>query len=607
MRLLISLMVLAAPAVQASWPKVLAAAGLEGSPVTVLEGSSAEAARAGFRPLGGQAPVEVRSVKDAINPSLQIVWAQMERVPRYEVPAEATVFTRERWTGAPLAAGLRREGRVVFWTATGLGERGSERYPYLPQALMELGLRPKTESRALWAFFDSSYRLRADPDYLAARWRSGGIAALHIAAWHYWEPDEQRDAWLKRLIEACHRKAITTYAWVELPHVSEEFWRRHPEWREQTAAGQDAHLDWRRLMNLTNRDCAEAVNTGLRDLLQRFDWDGVNLGELYFESLEGYLNPARFTPFNADVRRRFAERHGVDPKEFYDPQSRAYHLRDARPLRRFLEFRAEVAGELQAEWLERIESIRKEKPWLDVALTHVDDRFDTTMRDSLGADAARLLPVAARHGATFLVEDPATVWHLGPERYEEMARRYRAITPAGSSLAVDLNVVERYQDVYPTRQQTGTELFQLVRAAARSFPRVALYFENSVLGPDWPLLAAAGSAARAVEQAGGGWAVDAPQTTALAWDGCARVNGAPWRAKSQGRLLLPAGQWLVEKCAGGEAPLIADFNGELRGLAVEGGRLRIDYESRTRAIVILPGQPERAILLPPGKRTEWMN
>ena len=59
--------------------------------------------------------------------------------------------------------------------------------------------------------------------------------------------------------------------------------------------------------------------------------------------------------------------------------------------------------------------------------------------------------------------------------------------------------MERYQDVYPTKQQTGVELFQLVHQAAASFPRVALYFENSILSADWALLPAAASTAERVE------------------------------------------------------------------------------------------------------------
>src|SRR4029077_12012006 len=136
-------------------------------------------------------------------------------------------------------------------------------------------------------------------------WRKAGITALHVGAWHFYEPSAEGDAYLARLIEACHREGILVYAWLGLPHVSEVFWDEHPEWREKTAVLQDAQLDWRKLMNLTNRDCSQAVSQGVKTLVERFDWDGVNLAELYFESLEGAANPARFTPMNDDVRKLF--------------------------------------------------------------------------------------------------------------------------------------------------------------------------------------------------------------------------------------------------------------------------------------------------------------
>ena len=259
---------------------------------------------------------------------------------------------------------------------------------------------------------------------------------------------------------------------------------------------------------------------------------------------------------------------------------------------------------MQQQWLGRLSRLRVDKPWLELVLTHIDDRFDSTMRDKLGADAARLLPVAAQHGATFLVEDPATVWNLGPERYEEMARRYARITTPESRLAVDINVVERYQDVYPTKQQTGAELFQLVHRAAQAFPRVALYFENSILPQDWPLLAAASAPLRSFAWQDGALDVDAPLGLNVEWQGCAAVNGAVWPAGRPGSVLLPAGRSKVTSCESAEpTPRLLDFNGRLIGLKVEQGRLRIDYESTARAIAILPGEPERAVLLPPGRHS----
>ena len=107
--------------------------------------------------------------------------------------------------------------------------------------------------------------------------------------------------------------------------------------------------------------------------------------------------------------------------------------------------------------------------------------------------------------------------------YPEIARRYRRLTRRTDKLAIDINIVERYQDVYPTRQQTGTELLGLVNAASRSFPRVALYFENSILAPDLPLLAAASAAVTRVERKGKGLVVESSY-------GCGGTGAGRWAA-----------------------------------------------------------------------------
>lgn len=590
------------PTMHAGWSELLRAANLDAAGITILEGVSAAAAGHGFHP--GKKRIQVRSAIDVFDPALKIVWQHDAAVPVFEVPATARVFTRERWTGAPLAAGWSESGHVYFWTATPIGEQGYERYPYLLQAIVSLGLQPQARARDLWAFFDASYRLRADAEFLAALWRRGGIAGLHIAAWQFWEPDPQRDLWLKALIEACHNQAILVYAWIEFPHVSEKFWQDHPQWREKTASGQDAHLDWRKLMNLADPDCDRAIHAGLDALVSRFDWDGINLGELYFESLEGYLNPARFTPFHPQVRRRFQNQIGFDPAELYDLGSPRHHLKTAGPMRQFLEFRAGLTHSLQVSWLERLAAYRRAKPGLDIVLTHIDDRFDETMRDKLGADAAALIPDAERFGAAFLIEDPATVWHLGPSRYTEIARRYAPLTRRHDLLAIDLNIVERYQDVYPTRQQTGGEFVLLVRRAAEAFPRVALYFENSIAAPDWPLAAAAaapGAEVRKMEE--GAVEVRTAKPVFLPWAGCAEVGGIVWPVGGEDSILLPAGRHIVKRCEGPANRPVEDLNAVLMGVVKTGGGWRISYDSRSRAIVRVREKKEPAgrRFLPAGK------
>jgi hypothetical protein len=626
MRLLISLALLAAAARGAdrpyfcvlsedagAWPEILSSIGLQRQPagaarifvartgapastewmgrvengaILILEGESSLAESFGFRPSAEN--VRVTSLTDVHQPKLSIVWEKGLELPAFTLPAGAVVFARERWTGAPVLAGLRHGAGAALWLAAPPGERGYERFPYLLQALCDLGMAPPFRSARLWAFFDSAYRLRVDPDYFAVRWRKSGIAALHVAAWQYFEPDRERDEYLTKLIQACHREGILAYAWLELPHVSDKFWQDHPEWREKTGLLQDAQLDWRKLMNLANRDCFLAVSAGVEDLAARFDWDGVNLAELYFESLEGIANPSRFTPFNSDVRAEFRGRSGFDPLDIFGPR------KDGASRRLFLDFRSDLARRMQEEWLDRLEGLRREKPNLDIVLTHIDDRFDAGMRDALGADAARALPLMERHPLTFLIEDPATVWNLGAQRYQTIAESYSQLTPHRERLAIDLNIVERYQNVYPTKQQTGVELFELIHKAAANFQRVALYFENSLTPADLQLLPSAAATVTRIESIGPKLLVESSAGVGVPWKGPAIVDGQPWPVTDGETVWLPAGGHAVSAAGPRSGPNLIHLNGDLKAArAVGADGLEFSYQSGARAIAIMDRAPRR--------------
>ena len=596
-----------------AWPEILSSVGLQRQPaglarifvartgapasvewngrvekgaILILEGESSLADMFGFR--RGKQNVRVNSLTDVHRPKLSIVWENGLELPVFELPAGAQVFASERWTGAPMTAGMRRGAGALLWVAVPPGDKGYERFPYLLEALCDLGMDPPFRSSRLWAFFDSSYRSRVDLPYFAARWRKAGIAALHVAAWHFYEPDAGRDGYLAKLIEACHREGILTYAWFELPHVSEKFWDDHPEWREKTAMLQDAQLDWRKLMNLTNRDCFRAVSAGVKQLISRFDWDGVNLAELYFESLEGTGNASRFTPMNDDARALFRKQSGFDPIEIFGAR------KDEASRTAFLDFRGELARRMQEEWIAELEAARQQKPHLDLVLTHVDDRLDTGMREAIGTDAARVLPLLDTHTFTFLIEDPATVWHLGPQRYESIAERYRALTPHRDKLGIDINIVDRYQNVYPTKQQTGTELFQLLHHAAGSFQRVALYFENSLLPPDLELLPSASATVTRIEKMGPKTIVDSASGVGLPWKGPAMVDGQLWPAADEDTVWLPAGPHSVEPTDRPRGTRLLRLNADLRAArAVNATTIEFSYQTAARAIAILDRPPRR--------------
>ena len=586
--LLVAVLATASPAYRvsvpdpAAWTPLLSAVGLEAvagdAPVRVLVGAvPAE----GFVATGDA--VRVAALIDERDPDLPIFWQEPETLPVYRVPPEARVFTREKHTGAPLVAG--RDG--LLWLARPPGESGYERFPYLLQALVDVGARPPFRDDRIWAFFDHAYRMRADPGYLARRWREAGIAALHVGAWPFHESDPTRDAHLERLIEAAHREAILVYAWLELPHVSDRFWADNSACREQTAAGQDAQLDWRKLVNLADPDCFDRAAAGVDALLGRFDWDGVNLAELYFESLHGPANPARFTPLNDWVRADAREKLGFDPLRLFEPGPTAWD-RDPTSWRRFADYRADLALDLQKRWLERI---RRAAPQADLVVTQIEDRFDDRMRDYLGADTAALLSLSEELGFTLLIEDPATLWSDGPERYPKIAARYLPEAPDPRRVAIDINIVERYQHAYPTRRQVGGELARLVALAGGAFERVALYFEASIGKPDLPLLPAAAAQARVVETGPDGITVEGRRPFGVAFRGPARVDGALWPVSDGETVWLPRGRRRIEPAETEPPARVLRFNGEI--LATRAGKesIAVEYRSSARALCLLDRKP----------------
>jgi hypothetical protein len=242
---------------------------------------------------------------------------------------------------------------------------------------------------------------------------------------------------------------------------------------------------------------------------------------------------------------------------------------------------------MQKEWLGVMDKTRAAKPYLDIVLTHIDDRFEPGIRDALGADVARSLPMMQARKSMLLVEDPATLWNLGPERYSKLAEKYHELTPDRSQIAVDINVVERYQDVYPTKKQTGVELFELVHEAAVSFARVALYFENSLEKQDLALLPSAAAAATVHETPAGALQVNAQEPTRISWKGAARMDGKLWPVSNGKELLAPAGEHTFSANEAQPAVTIADFNGDLRSATAEADRSELSYSSRSRAVAIV--------------------
>ncbi len=214
----------------------------------------------------------------------------------------------------------------------------------------------------------------------------------------------------------------------------------------------------------------------------------------------------------------------------------------------------------------------------ELAREQLPDRYPYVYEFREALELDRVLPLLDQHEFSFLIEDPATVWNLGPQCYPEIAKRYQPLTTHAERLAIDINIVDRYQDVYPTKQQTGTELFELMHLASAAFTRVALYFENSILKSDLGLLAASSAVVTKYTKDQWHTTIESPADLELKWDMAgATVDGKPCPVRSATAIRLPAGEHSIERGARRDGITLIDLNGKLRAASADAGK-RMTFE-----------------------------
>lgn len=148
------------------------------------------------------------------------------------------------------------------------------------------------------------------------------------------------------------------------------------------------------------------------------------------------------------------------------------------------------------------------------------------------------------------------------------------------------------ENVYPTKQPTGTELYQLVHAAAVHFPRVGLYFETSLLAADIELLQSAAAAVSRIDRAGAKMSIESGAGVGLPWKGAVQVDGRFWPAADDRTVWLPPGVHTLEAAAPQKGPRLLRFNGELQTARLLGAEaLEFSYRSSARSIAILDRAP----------------
>jgi hypothetical protein len=545
----------------------------------------------------------VDALVDSHHPDIPIQWAEPLQVRAID-PKGLTIFCRDGISGIPvLSGGSLGKGRFLF-LGVPLDKPegwGYSRFPFFHEALIEfIHVRLSLRRDRLMVYLDWGFHYAEDPASLARRLKGYGISEVHLSSWYDFRHCQD---FFTRFITACHAEGILVYSWLELPMVTREFWDAHPEWREKTAAGGDARVDWRFLMALEIPECMEVVQGEIKKSIDSFDWDGVDLAELYFESPLGVEEPENFTPLSDVVRADFRSQYGVDPMELFNPKSTHFYENDGEMLTKFFEYRAELCTRLNREVLLYVQKIGSQMSGrrLDLTLTQVDSIIDTRMKENIAVDPDAFMRLQQELGFNLQVEDPFTLWSRGPDRYRVISTAYRSRIAEGARLTIDVNIVNRVDTQYPTRKQTGLEFLTLLSEASSHADQVCLYAANTPYDFDYAYASyALAGQARVKKIDGRQYQVSSPYTVLLETDTRNKeflVNGNSWPCVNKKGVILPAGNSLVTEVSASRESrgrlFITDMSGEIKGCSRNGRNIILRYHERRNVLVSLNRRPAR--------------
>ncbi|HMK39428.1 MAG TPA: DUF2334 domain-containing protein, partial [Bacteroidota bacterium] len=289
----------------------------------------------------GGTRLKVTHVRDQFFPDERIVWRYPELATKFDAEGIDEVFCVDEDTDAPLAIGKSfGKGRVMYFP-TRFDPRSVEGYSLYPYLLEYIAryfrVGPVVRRDRLEVYFEPGSRASTmSAEALVKQWVRLGVSVLHVSGWH----EYPKYTWdYERLIRLAHANGILVYAWIEPPQVSQKFWDEHPEWREKNVDDADTRASWRYPLALTDTACLRAMAAEYRKLLEKFDWDGVNMAELYFESGRGFQDPLLFTPMHPSALDDFRKKYGFDLDEVLDSTSVDYWKVNAEARRLVVEYR----------------------------------------------------------------------------------------------------------------------------------------------------------------------------------------------------------------------------------------------------------------------------
>jgi len=557
-----------------------------------------------------QSPIKVKGIRELIIPVENPIWTETAEVQSLVDPALTPLATDDA-TGQPLV-GMKPYGKgKILAFSTRFEPRspfGTSRFPYFSIYLKNsLGLPFHFRRNNLECYFDPGFHPHTSWEKLVKQWKESGIRVIYLATWHWYETYRFD---YEYFIGLCHHFGIAVYAWFESPQVSPAFWQQYPQWREKTASGKDALCHWRLQMNLFNPAARAAAGRFFREILGRYEWDGINLAEINFDTNRGTADPDKFTPMNRDIRNAFQKQTGVDPSFFFQPQSPQYWKKKRLLFDRFLRFRANLTVDLHRFFLNEAEQVRKTMNRdIEIIVTVMDSLCHPEIYEECGIDTRDIIRLMDRYDFTLQVEDPARSWIDPPDRYLKYYEIYKKWITNPRRLMFDINCIPN-RDIrsrpLSTNRPAGAELAAAFFYAVFPSGRAAIYSEHTVSPVDLDLLSYILGSDIDFSRSRDTYSWKAREPFILSFPlrsgQVPYINGMEWPFRDNRNLYLPAGEGTLKFrkrniWAPPERSFQILYDGPVSSLtSTAGGGFRLVYNARL-PVPMTTNRPFHSILL----------
>jgi hypothetical protein len=280
----------------------------------------------------------------------------------------------------------------------------------------------------------------------------------------------------------------------------------------------------------------------------KFDWDGVYLSDLYFESAGGPAHPEYFTPMNDTVRSEFKKSYGFDPIEVLQPQSAHYWKRSPQDWKTLAKYRKDLCSRLKTYYLDFLAGIRDKKKNFEIVLTAIDTSMAPELEDYLAEDMGKILTMQKKYGFALQVEDPSEFWTGKPERYASLGQHYRKFVAEKYGLSLDCNILNSHikgEGGLPSEKPTGEEIRQIAYNINLTGSRPVFYSEETIYENDFQNISSVlARDAVITEGPESQWKINTPSMVTLRTgkkDLITKLDGEMWFAGEGENVIVPAG------------------------------------------------------------------